>query len=610
MKIRAIGLLASTCAIGLVASTCAIGLVASTLGSVLLAASAPPPSPTAGAPPAAPPAAEETWRGTLEVSGTPLRLVLHLTHTAGGALTASIDSVDQGAYGIAVAAATLQNATLRLALPAIGASYEGRVAPDGRTIDGTWAQGAGSLPLVLVRQDAGAAASPPATGSSPVAGIWQGTLSAGAGRLRLQLHVAVGEGGELTCRLDSLDQGANGLACSDVKLAKLDFHFAIPVVAGTYDGKLAAAGDEIQGTWTQGGRPLPLSFRRGGQPEALRRPQNPTPPYPYQEQQVTYPNAGAGVVLAGTLTLPPGPGPFPAVLLIAGSGAQGRDETVAGHAIFLVLADHLTRQGIAVLRSDKRGVGKSTGSYAEATTADFAADAEAGVAYLRTRREIDGRKIGLVGHSEGAIIAPMVASRSAVAWIVCLAGDAMKGEDLLLLQRRLIDQAAGLGAAEMAKNEDLQRQSFAIVHQQRDAAAAEKKLAELYAHQPAARDLPAATREASIRFVNSPWMRFFLDYDPVPAWRQTRCPVLALYGAKDLQVPPQPNLPILQKIASESGNRDFRVEEFSGLNHLFQHAASGSPNEYTAIEETMSPEVLAAIATWILQHAAAVPGAP
>jgi len=548
---------------------------------------------------------EETWQGTIEAAGGPaFRIVLHLAKAEGGGLRASIDSLDQGAYGIAVAAATEKGSILRLELPGIGASFEGHVAAGRETIDGTWSQGGGVAPLVLERTGGGLRAAAP----SGIAGIWQGAIETPGARLRLQLHVYAGENGQFGGKLDSLDQGVNGLGCANITLQGSAFHFEIPSIGAAYDGTLNAARDAAQGAWTQKGVTHELNFKRANHPDALRRPQNPTKPYPYTEEEVSYPNAKAGIALAGALTIPRGPGPFPAALLIAGSGQQMRDEMVAGHSVFLVLADSLTRQGIAVLRADKRGVGKSTGNYALATSADFADDAEAGVAYLKTRREIDRRRIGLIGHSEGGIIAPMVASRSSdIAWIVILAGAAVKGEDILLLQRRLIDTAEGLSEGDVTRNADLQRKSFAIVHQERDAAAAERTLAALYDDDPAAKQLSPALRQTSIQFLNSPWMRYFLDYDPAPALEKTKCPVLALYGSKDLQVPPAQNLPALRKALAAGGNKDFRAEEVPDLNHLFQHAKTGSPSEYAGIEETVSHAVLDEICGWIQARRATSP---
>ena len=570
---------------------------------------------------------EETWQGALDAGMATFHLVLHLAKADDGGLKAAIDSIDQNAYGITVSTVTEKDGVLKLELPGIGASFEGHIDTGRTKIDGTWSQGGRDMALMFTRSGAAPALTAAATPTppvekprtpqrinvsgdvqaapNPVVGIWQGVLEAGGAKLRLQLHVLAADKGQFTGKLDSLDQGASGLACANITLKENAFHFDVPSVGGSYDGKLNAAGDEITGSWTQGGAPLPLNFKRGDKPTAWKRPQNPTEPYPYRTEEVSYPNAKAGITLAGTLTIPPGPGPFPAALLISGSGPNTRDELVAGHSIFLVLADSLARKGIVVLRFDKRGIGKSTGSYAKATSADFADDAEAGVAFLKTRKDVNQREIGLVGHSEGGIIAPMVASRSNdVAWIVLLAGDAVKGEDVLVLQGKLIDKASGMSDEKADQIASLQRRSLAIIHQEKDDSVARQKLTELYDADPAGKDLPSAMRQTSIGFLLSPWMRYFLDYDPAPALEKTKCPVLALYGSKDLQVPPSQNLPVLKKALAEGGNKDFRAEVIPDLNHLFQHATTGSPNEYGGIEETMAPVVLDDVSSWILKHAA------
>jgi hypothetical protein len=545
---------------------------------------------------------EETWQGTLDAGMATFHLVLHLAKADDGGLKASIDSVDQNAYGITVSSATEKDATLKLTLPGIGASYEGHVAAGRASIDGTWSQGGRDMALVFTRN--GAAPAPTAAAPTGVVGVWQGALEAAGAKLRLQLHVLAADKGQFTGKLDSLDQGASGLVCANITLKDNAFHFDVPSVGGSYEGRLNAAVDEITGSWTQGGVTRPLNFKRGDKPIARKRPQNPVEPYPYKTEEVSFPDAKAGITLAGTLTIPPGPGPFPAALLISGSGPNTRDELVAGHSIFLVLADSLTRKGILVLRFDKRGIGKSTGSYAKATSADFADDAEAGVAFLKSRKEVNPREIGLVGHSEGGIIAPMVASRSSdVAWIVLLAGDAVKGEDVLVLQGKLIDKASGMTDEKADQIASLQRRSLAIIHREKDDSVARRKLTELYEADPAGKELPPAMRQTSIGFLLSPWMRYFLDYDPAPALEKTKCPVLALYGSKDLQVPPSQNLPVMKEALARGGNRDFQAEVIPDLNHLFQHATTGSPNEYGGIEETMAPVVLDDVSSWILKHA-------
>jgi hypothetical protein len=328
------------------------------------------------------------------------------------------------------------------------------------------------------------------------------------------------------------------------------------------------------------------------------RPQTPKRPYPYAEETVTFPSLARGVTLAGTLTLPKTPGPHAAVVLVSGSGPNGRDELVAGHRIFLVLSDYLTRRGFAVLRYDKRGVGKSTGNYDTATTADFASDAEAGVAWLKTRSEVDPHKIGLVGHSEGGTIAPMAAvADPAVAFIVMMAGSGVPGDQIIVEQGRLIAMADGESKEKADEDAEKERETLAAVETEKSPAA----LKRLLGVKLAAEGAPDAQIDAQVKTLTSPWIRFFLTYDPAVSLRKLTIPVLALNGSLDLQVPPAQNLPPIRKALAEAGNQHAEVDELPGLNHLFQSAKTGSPAEYGQIEETISPVALDKIANWILK---------
>ncbi len=320
----------------------------------------------------------------------------------------------------------------------------------------------------------------------------------------------------------------------------------------------------------------------------------------YVSQDVAFENEEAHITLAGTLTIPDSVGKFPAVLLIAGSGPHDRDETIFGHKPFLVLADYLTRHGIAVLRYDKRGVGKSTGDYAAATTTDFASDALAGVDYLMTLKAVDHGKIGLVGHSEGGMIAPVVADKSNhVAFIVLMAGPGVSGYRTILSQLALIDKASGLSDSAVAAAVSLEKKILRVVMTEKDSARAAATLRNIL--ETEANQTPDAA-EASIGQLLSPWYESFLAYDPAPALRKVKCPVLAIWGSKDLQVPPSENMPAMRKALKSGGNKSFKVVELQGLNHLFQDAQTGSPLEYGIIKETISPKALDVITNWILKE--------
>jgi len=267
----------------------------------------------------------------------------------------------------------------------------------------------------------------------------------------------------------------------------------------------------------------------------------------------------------------------------------------------------LTRAGIAVLRYDDRGVGKSTGNFDSATTRDFAEDVKAGITFLKTRKDIRANCIGLIGHSEGAIIAPLVASESKdVALIVLLAGTGVPGEELISRQAELILSSMGVSQEDIKKNLELQRKIFAVVKSEKDTAVAGELLKSLVKASLDSATLSSAEAtesavQAQIKQINTPWFRYFLTYDPRPTLRKVRCPVLAIGGEKDLQVDPKQNLPEIESALRQGGNKDFTVKELPGLNHLFQTASTGAPIEYGKIEETLSPIALKLIADWILE---------
>jgi fermentation-respiration switch protein FrsA (DUF1100 family) len=445
------------------------------------------------------------------------------------------------------------------------------------------------------------AAAPP---SPSIEGMWSGTLM---NQLRLTLEVSRKPDGKLSGTMVSLDQGHGKMAIEEISVAAGAVKFVIPSVHGSFEGKLDASG-AIVGTWTQA-VPMPLTFRRGATPPApTARPQDPKRPYPYDEVDVSYENVYGAVKLAATLTVPRGKGPFPAVVLITGSGAQNRNEEVMGHRTFLVLADYLTRRGFAVLRADDRGVGGSTGSVAQSTTTDFAWDALAGVAFLKTRKEIDAKRIGLVGHSEGGVVAPIAAAASKdVAFIVLMAGTGFDGAQIGLMQTALIDKVAGKPEAEIARSHAATERVLTLLGAGLDPPALEAKARALIRQAIADEGKTGGEAEtlldASLHEMLSPWFRAFVALDPTVALKKVRCPVLALGGERDLQVPPKENLRAIAEALKAGGNRDATTRELPGLNHLFQTAKTGLPTEYATIDETIAPIALQAIGDWLVAHA-------
>jgi len=423
-------------------------------------------------------------------------------------------------------------------------------------------------------------------------------------RMRLQMHVSHDDQGKLLASLDSLDQGVQGIPASKVTEKDGELTFEIPAFQAEYRGTLGASNNELSGEWAQNDTVEKLNFRRSDLPLELRRPQNPAKPYPYNVEEVSFPAGGGKVVLAGTLTIPQGTGPFAAAVLVAGSGPTERDETIAGHKPFWVLADLLTRKGIAVLRYDKRGIAQSTGSYELATMEDLASDAQAALNYLKARKEIDPKRVGILGHSEGGLLAAQIAAKDDPDWVVLLATPATNGERTLLRQSELVARTGGLPDEQIARSQQFDRQAYAAVRAEKTQAALEARLNELVEKSGLNAAIPPAALQAQIRLMTTPWFREYLDFNPAPVLEKIKCPVLALNGDRDLQVDSDETVPLLRQAYAKSGNKDFTVLQIQGVNHLFQKAQSGSPALYGAIEETMAPEVQSAISGWVAKHAA------
>jgi len=438
------------------------------------------------------------------------------------------------------------------------------------------------------------------------AGDWAGLL---LGRLHVVVHLTRGADGKLTGVLESLDQGDAKIPVGTVDATADHLAFTAPAAHGSYDGKWDDTRKQWIGTWTQG-QSIPLDLHRATPADtapraAPKRPQEEAiakAPLPYTNEAISFPNGqAAGVTLSGTFSKPAGAGPFPTVVLISGSGPNTRDEDVTGHKIFLVLADYLNRQGMAVLRYDKRGIGASTGNYDAATTQDFISDARAAVAWLKTRADVDPKHIGLIGHSEGGVIAPAVAvADPTVSFIVLMAGPGVRGDRVLLVQNGLLAGAAGATEPDLARMRVSQSQAFAVVEASTDATDAKAKLDAAAAKAIAAGQVSKDAAAQGIAQLTNPWMYAFLRYDPAPALQKVRVPVLAVGGSLDLQVEPKENLAAIK--AALKDDKDVTVTELPGLNHLFQDATTGSPGEYNTIEETVSPSALKLIGDWVVVH--------
>jgi pimeloyl-ACP methyl ester carboxylesterase len=431
---------------------------------------------------------------------------------------------------------------------------------------------------------------------SPVVQIWAGSV----GEQVVEFQIVVDDAGVITGTVSSpLDASPSVPVEGSIDGQAIDVR--MPAADAVFEGELS--GDTVRGTWYQSGLEIPVTLERQAQPVVFERPQEPAPPFPYESTDVRFDNGD--VSLAGTLVVPEGEGPFPSVVLVSGSGPQDRDETLLGHRPFLVLADAFARRGIASLRYDDRGVGGSTGSHVGATTADLATDAAAAAAFL----DADPRtgSVGIVGHSEGGIIGPMVATESeAVAFVVLLAGPGLPGRDVLLRQTADLLRAEGASEADIAWQLEWRPRMFDVAASDATAADAAAQIrvivSDALASPPAdvTDPLDPSLVDTFVEVFADPWMRFFLAYDPAPALTALDVPVLALIGSLDLQVSAEENIPALEDALAE--NPAATVRELDGLNHLLQTATTGAVSEYAQIEETFAPAAIDVVATWILEQ--------
>lgn len=440
-----------------------------------------------------------------------------------------------------------------------------------------------------------------------ILGQWNGALKVQGTQLRLVFDVTKTDIG-FKSTMDSPDQGAKGIPTTTTSFENSILKITIANAKIEYEGTLGKD-NIIVGTFKQGGQSFPMNLSKQIiEKEKLSRPQEPTKPYPYYSEDITFENKKAGISLAGTLTLPKKEGVFAVVILISGSGPQNRDEELLGHKPFLVLSDYLTKNGIAVLRFDDRGTAMSKGDFKSATSNEFATDVESAITYLKTRKEINNKKIGLIGHSEGGLIAPMVASKSKdVAFIVLLAGTGIQGDQILLLQQKLIGKASGISDANLEKSTHENRKVFDIVNKSTNLEQLNIDLTNFL--KQSLKDNPNAEKPAEIseddfiklqvNQVANPWMQYFIKYNPAPTLEKVKCPVMAINGEKDLQVPPKENLEAITKALVKGGNKKVTTKEYPNLNHLFQECKTGSPDEYSKIEQTFSPAVLTDILNWV-----------
>lgn len=541
----------------------------------------------------------ELWFGVLDSGVRKFRFGFELLPETDGMWQGSLLSFDEGRQKFVLDSLTRTATDFEFEIKASKGKYVGKFDDSGKRIEGQWLQGPAKLDLVLEQVEEYPA--------RDVKALWVGDINV----LFQKLKVTFCESADGEVYFESVSQKAGGFVVTKTVKEEL-IEFDVPGVGGKFSGKLSSDGQEMRGTWKQSLIEVELVLDKSNgvdiQPEIPRRPQTPQPPFDYEIHDVEIENPRDNrVSLSATLTIPAGDGPYPAVVLISGSGPQDRDESLLSHKPFWVIADYLTQRGIAVLRYDDRGVGQSTGEFASATSLDFASDARAAYEFLRSQDGIDASKVGLCGHSEGGIIAPMVAvADTRVAFVIMLAGPGVNGDRILTSQMELILRASGVDPSEIERQLLIQRKLLDLaeleppIDKSQFSERAGEAIAPLLTDEERQTDKGAAIASAAAAQLCTPWFRFFLTHDPTRDLRQMSCPVLVLNGSKDIQVDPNLNVPAIRQALA--ANPESEILALPGLNHLFQACDTGNVDEYSSIEETFSPDALKTIGDWIMDR--------
>lgn len=434
-------------------------------------------------------------------------------------------------------------------------------------------------------------------------GHWKGAINMAQNTsVEILLHITQSNG-KIQTKLSS-SRGLTGLPIKDVQATGNHFQFTIKAYAVNYKGVLTKNKKIMQGTWQQAGQKLPLNFRKITANEAFfTRKQTPRPPFPYREQEVTYTNPKDNVTLSGTLTVPQGEGKFPVVILLSVAGPNNRDQAFAGHKPYAVIADYLTRKGIAILRSDDRGVGKSQGNLFQSTIADFAEDTQAAITFLKKHPQIDTQRIYLLGNSEGGAVAGVIAAQNPqVAGIILLASPGIGTQQIILKQGENLGKTLNYSDKQIAIIQQRGKELFQIITTEKDNPKARKKIKALLKKYKDAPSLPnyfAKTEDEAIDMYLSPWYRYQLTFKSSEAFEKVKCPVLALNGSLDRVIMPKENLQAIHQSLIKADNSDITIRQIPGLNHIFQTAKTGSPLEYGSLEESFSPKALKIIYQWL-----------
>jgi len=538
------------------------------------------------------------WKGELKVSGVTLPVIIHLSEED-GQQKGSLDTPSQGGFDIPMSKLAFDSEKLLFEIADLSIHYEGKYDAEKQQISGNFIQG-GVLKLSFSR-----IINSQSNDSNDIVGTWNGVIPIPNNPLTFVIHVKQ-NGEQLSATADSPDQEVYGMEIDGISFQNGILEFNNSRLQMSYRGNLNADKKTISGIFSQSGNSLGLELSKGASKKKVSlRPQTPKAPFDYQIEDLLVENKSANISLAGTLTKPKS-GKIKAVaVLISGSGPQDRNETIMRHKPFWVIADYLTRQGFAVFRMDDRGTAQSTGDFSSATSEDFVTDIDAAVSYLKTRKDLPADKIGLIGHSEGGMIAPMLASkRNDIAFVIMLAGPGIKNSLLYAEQQFLIGKDQGADTAKLAakrKNDEnlyelIAKSDRTKILSQKINGLVEKSITIVSGHSSTATQKQL---DLTLETLNSSWFRFFLSYDPADYLAKVNAPILAINGSNDLQVASQSNLAGIEQILKSSKHDDFRTQELANLNHLFQTSITGSISEYSQLTETFSPEALTVINQWL-----------
>jgi len=547
------------------------------------------------------PTDKELWYGVLDAEVRKFRFAVEID-TRADPLTAVLRSLDEGNRIFPLSEIVKNDRRLSFTLPLTKAQYEGEVDDTGSGVRGKWKQNGVDLPLEFNRVAVVPAQS--------VKHAWKGTINAVIQKIEVAFTVL--DSGEVF--FASVTQKAGGFTATREEKDNGEVIFRVPGVGGVFTGEYSnAKKTTLVGRWRQGLGNFELTLQRVKEvaspvdPSKTNRPQTPKAPFSYRQQKVQFQGPNDEVMLAGTLTIP-AKGAKAAVVLVSGSGPQDRDETILGHKPFWVIADHFAKHGIATLRYDDRGVALSTGKFSTGTSLDFADDAEAALEFLATHPDLSKVPLGLCGHSEGGLLAPIIAARNeAVTFIVLLAAPGVNGEKIIMSQTPLLMRAQGVDETLIDQQSQIQGIVLEMLREtgQVDAELLIPRVRAILGDSVSDDEIDGLVKMITSSLAKSPtiWLRTFLTLDPATALRKVDCAVLALNGSKDLQVDPSLNLPKIEAALESGGNDLVEAIVYNDLNHLFQKCKTGSPLEYAEIEETFNQAPLQKMTDWILKQA-------